>query len=102
MATERRYSEGTAREIDRALRRISDSAFRRAVDILTRNRATLEQGARQLLQKEMLSEAEVAELAASLVREPRLAVVAQRTIPFRRRAPSRSRADAAQRPLEAA
>jgi cell division protease FtsH len=70
MPAERRYSEETAREIDHAVRGISDGAFRRAVSILERNRSTLEEGARQLLQKETLSEPDIAPLAASLVREP--------------------------------
>jgi cell division protease FtsH len=66
----RRYSEDTAREIDRAVREISGAAFERAVTILTRNRATLEDGARQLMQKETLAETEIAALAANLVRLP--------------------------------
>ena len=66
---QRRYSEETAREIDHAVREISDAAFQRAVNVLTRNRPTLEEGARQLLKKETLSEADIAALAVSLVRE---------------------------------
>ncbi len=64
----REYSEETAREIDRATRAISDKAFARAVSILSANRVTLEQGARQLLQKETLSEGEIAAIAATLKR----------------------------------
>jgi cell division protease FtsH len=62
----RRYSEETAREIDRAVRAISETAFARAVRVLTTNRAVLEEGARQLLQKETMSEPEIAALAAAL------------------------------------
>ena len=65
---ERKYSEETAREIDRAVRAISENAFDRAVGILTANRAALEQGARQLLQKETLAEEEIAAIATTLKR----------------------------------
>src|SRR5438552_4354756 len=64
----REYSDETAREIDRSVRAISEVAFKRAVDILTTNRAVLEEGARQLLQKETLTEAEIAVIAATLKR----------------------------------
>ena len=64
----RDYSEETAREIDRAVRAISEAAFARAIGILTANRAVLEEGARQLLQKETLTEAEIATIAATLKR----------------------------------
>jgi cell division protease FtsH len=53
---ERRYSEETAREIDRAVHDVVDQAFRRAVTILEARRAKLEQGAQELLQKETLVE----------------------------------------------
>src|SRR5438552_4070212 len=64
----REYSDETAREIDRSVRAISETAFKRAIDILTTNRAVLEEGARQLLQKETLTEAEIAVIAATLKR----------------------------------
>jgi cell division protease FtsH len=64
----RQYSDETAREIDRAVRAISETAFARAVAILTENRDVLESGARQLLQKETLSEPEIAAIAATLKR----------------------------------
>jgi len=64
--TERKYSEETARDIDRAARAIAQAAFDRAVAILTRHRKALEDGARELLEKETLSEAEIAAIAASL------------------------------------
>ena len=66
VGTERRYSEDTAREIDRAVREIASNAFDRAKRILAENRQVLEDGARQLLQKETLSEAQIEAIAASL------------------------------------
>ena len=65
----RQYSEETAKEIDRAVREISGRAFASAVSILSRNRRVLEEGARELLEKETLSEADIAVLAGSLERE---------------------------------
>jgi cell division protease FtsH len=64
----RNYSEETAREIDRAVRAISEAAFDRAVAILKSNRAALDRGAKLLLQKETLAEEEFAALAATLKR----------------------------------
>jgi cell division protease FtsH len=66
--TERRYSDDTAREIDCAVRGIAKTAFDRAVHILGENKVQLEEGARQLLQKETLSEAEIGVIARSLTR----------------------------------
>ncbi len=68
--SERRYSEETAREIDRAVRDIAAAAFERAVRILTDNRRVLDDGARQLLEKETLSEAEIGAIAAGISRVP--------------------------------
>ncbi len=65
-AAPRRYSEQTAREIDCAVRTLVRSAFETATGVLTRHRALLERGARTLLAKESLGEAELAELKASL------------------------------------
>jgi cell division protease FtsH len=59
---EREYSEETAREVDCAVRQIVERVFKRAVDVLERNRATLERGARLLLEKETLTELELREL----------------------------------------
>jgi cell division protease FtsH len=61
---ERRYSDDTAHDIDEAVRRIVNSAFDRTVAILTRRRATLEHGARKLLEKETLGEDDLKALAA--------------------------------------
>ncbi|MCC6474772.1 MAG: ATP-dependent zinc metalloprotease FtsH [Burkholderiales bacterium] len=60
---ERRYSEETAREIDRAVRETVDAAFQRASGILAERRSTLEEGARRLLEKETLVEEDLAALA---------------------------------------
>jgi cell division protease FtsH len=56
---EREYSEQTAREVDCAVRKIVEAAFQRAVDVLDRNRERLERGARLLLEKETLTDAEL-------------------------------------------
>jgi cell division protease FtsH len=62
---ERRYSDETAHEIDRAVQRIVEQAFARTVDLLRRQRAVLERGAALLLQKETLDEAELQALVGS-------------------------------------
>jgi cell division protease FtsH len=56
---QREYSEQTAREIDCAVRDLVNEAFNRAQDILQQKRAQLEEGARQLLEKETLIESEL-------------------------------------------
>ena len=53
------YSEQTAREVDCAVRDLVTEAFNRAQDILQQKRAMLEEGARQLLTKETLTETEL-------------------------------------------
>ena len=63
---ERKYSDETAREIDRAVREIVKSAFDRAFAILKRHRRVLEDSARELLQRETLSEPAVAAIARRL------------------------------------
>ena len=55
----RDYSDDTAREIDTAVRAMVQSAFDKALTILTDERDALEKGARQLLEKETLGEAEL-------------------------------------------
>ncbi len=57
--SERTYSEATAREIDRAVHDLIEAAFDRTVDLLTARRAILEEGARQLLEKETITEKEL-------------------------------------------
>jgi cell division protease FtsH len=65
-AAERSYSEATAREIDAAVKNIIDAAFRRTVTLLRAQRDTLERGARLLLERETLDEADL----AALIKEP--------------------------------
>jgi len=65
-AAPREYSEETAREIDVAVHDIVQKAFDKATAILRRERATLERGAKMLLEKETLSEPELGELKAAL------------------------------------
>jgi cell division protease FtsH len=52
---EKDYSEETAREIDLAVRDLVDEAFRRALAILAERRATLDEGAKLLLERETLT-----------------------------------------------
>ncbi|MGE4218988.1 MAG: ATP-dependent zinc metalloprotease FtsH [Alphaproteobacteria bacterium] len=61
---DRDFSEETAREIDCAVREIVAGAYAEARGILERERATLEAGAAQLLEKETLDEAALAALFA--------------------------------------
>jgi cell division protease FtsH len=55
----RRMAPDTAREIDCAVRQLTEAAFRRATDILTQRRATLQEGAARLLARETLNEDEI-------------------------------------------
>jgi cell division protease FtsH len=72
-ASQRQYSEQTAREIDLAARKLVESAFQKSIKILTERRGALERGAQLLLQKETLAGAELEQLLA--------ATPAQRTPP---------------------
>jgi cell division protease FtsH len=56
MQTVRKYSEETAREIDRAVRELVGKAFRRAREILEANRGLLDESAALLLERETLDE----------------------------------------------
>jgi cell division protease FtsH len=62
----RDYSDDTAREIDTAVRSMVQSAFDKALAILGEERDTLEEGARQLLDKETLGEAELQALYSKI------------------------------------
>ncbi len=62
----REYSEATAREIDVAVREIVETVYRKARDILAREKATLERWAERLLEKETLGDAELVELKRSV------------------------------------
>jgi cell division protease FtsH len=66
--SERNYSEETAREIDCAVRELVQSAFDRAAAIVRANRELMEEWVQRLLEKETLGEAELASLAALVVR----------------------------------
>ena len=75
--TTRLYAEETAREIDVAVREIVDAAFERARAILTRNRPILEEGAKALLAKETLADAELSAVLEKVTgEEPRIAAAA--------------------------
>ncbi len=72
--TQRRYAEETAREIDMEVRGLVERAFQRARLLLVQNRDLLVEGARRLLEKETLSDGELAELLARVAGElPRAA-----------------------------
>jgi cell division protease FtsH len=62
----RDYSDDTAREIDTAVRDMVQSSFDKALAILSEERDTLEEGARQLLDKETLGEAELQALYSKI------------------------------------
>ena len=62
----REYSEETAREIDVAVRDIVGRAFETATSVLGARRAILESGAKDLLQKETLTEPDLARLREQL------------------------------------
>src|SRR5712672_3673225 len=75
--TTRLYAEETAREIDVAVREMVDAAFERARAILTRNRPILEEGAKALLAKETLADAELSAVLEKVTgEEPRIAAAA--------------------------
>jgi cell division protease FtsH len=62
---ERNFSEETAREIDCAIRGLVKAAFDKASQILRHRRPRLELGARSLLERETLTEAELNDIATS-------------------------------------
>ena len=59
---ERGFSEETAGEIDTAVRKIIQSAFDDAVDMIKKHINVLEKGAQLLLQKETLNEEDLTKL----------------------------------------
>jgi cell division protease FtsH len=63
---DRSYSEETAREIDRSVRSLVDRMFQRAVQLLSDRREILEAGAKQLLEKETITEKELKELVQAV------------------------------------
>jgi cell division protease FtsH len=62
MPVERNYSEATAAAIDASVRALLDRAFERAVALLRRNRALLDESAQKLLEKETMSEKDLNEI----------------------------------------
>ncbi|MFQ5812182.1 MAG: cell division protein FtsH, partial [Anaerolineae bacterium] len=71
------YSEATAREIDRAVRRILDTAYERAKEVLWTERAGLDAVAAALLEHEVLTGDEVAEILGATSQEPQDGVVSE-------------------------
>jgi cell division protease FtsH len=63
---ERSYSDETAHAIDQAVQQIVERAFARTVTLLERRRDLLERGAKLLLEKETLDEADLKALQAEL------------------------------------
>jgi cell division protease FtsH len=59
------YSQETARQVDQAVRRILDDAFERATEVLCEHRAGLDAIAEALLEHEVLTGDEVAEILAA-------------------------------------
>jgi len=66
----RNYSEHTAQVIDDAVKEIIAAVFKRALDLLTRNRETLERAATLLLERETLSEDDLRSFAERLAPAP--------------------------------
>ena len=64
----RTYSEGTAREIDEAMRAVVEASFQRARGILERNRQVLDDAASSLLETETLDEVALRTFFARLAR----------------------------------
>ena len=71
----RRYSEATAEAMDRKLRETINAIFERAVEIVTDNRALLEETAKELLERETLDEPDIRRIAER-VKKPRPAQAA--------------------------
>ncbi|GEJ56716.1 ATP-dependent zinc metalloprotease FtsH [Anaeromyxobacter diazotrophicus] len=67
---ERLYAEATAREIDVAVRGLVEGQLERAREVLTANRALLEEAARTLLAKESLAGAELEAVLGRVARLP--------------------------------
>jgi cell division protease FtsH len=62
----RSYSDHTSQEIDEAVKEIVAIAFKRALEILTRYRETLERAASLLLERETLTESDLKSFASEL------------------------------------
>jgi cell division protease FtsH len=66
----RQYGEETASAIDKAVRELIDRAFRRAVEILSRNRELLGRAAGDLIHKETFGAGDLVSIAAELKASP--------------------------------
>ena len=58
ISTEKNYSEEVAAEIDREVRSFIDNAYRKAVQIVTKNKDALKAIAKALVEKEVLEQEE--------------------------------------------
>ena len=68
-ATSRDFSEQVAATVDAEVRSLLDAAHREAWEILTRNRAVLDELAGQLLERETLLEKDLEEIFAPVVKQ---------------------------------
>ena len=69
MPQSREYSEDTANKIDTAVRALVDQALERAISILRKNRALLDQTADELLKTETLNQPQITALKQAIVHE---------------------------------
>ncbi|OMG40016.1 ATP-dependent zinc metalloprotease FtsH [Actinomyces naeslundii] len=69
-ATNRDFSEEVAATVDAEVRSLLDAAHREAWEILTRNRAVLDQLAEELLSRETLLEKDLERIFAGVVKQP--------------------------------
>ena len=69
-ATNRDFSEEVAATVDAEVRSLLDAAHREAWEILTRNRAVLDQLAEELLSRETLLEKDLERIFAAVVKQP--------------------------------
>jgi len=67
MPQNREYSEDTANKVDQAVRALVDGALERAIAILMKNRAQLEQAAEKLLETETLNQPELLKLKEAII-----------------------------------
>jgi cell division protease FtsH len=65
MSQSGRYSEETAQSIDRAVRTLIATAFRRATDVLSQHRSILDKTAKRLLEKETLKAEDLPDLGGN-------------------------------------
>lgn len=70
-ATSRDFSENVAAQVDAEVRELMDAAHREAWEILSRNRAVLEELATQLLERETLLEKDLEQIFAPVIKQPK-------------------------------